>query len=222
MDQEKDVMPINSLAGKTVLSLATGNKLGAVEDLFIDPLNGLLLGFSVGMSDGTQGGISYQQVYSFGHDAIMVSSEDVAQPLEQLGFAASPHSSDLVGTKIITVSGNLLGQIVNVFVTLKPPPLIVYAVRDSMLDKLLGREFYILAASGHALSDDRERLVVPDETAATGSATIADLINKRLFVQTFDPAGHAEQRRNTDRRDQDITEIVTGEDDDTVVKMRRA
>jgi len=222
MDQENDVMPINSLAGKTVLSLATGNKLGVVEDLFIDPLNGLLLGFSVGMSDGIKGGISYQQVYSFGHDAIMVSSDDAAQPLEQIGFANSPHSDDLVGTKIITVSGNLLGQIANVFVTLKPPPLIVYEVRDSMLDKLLGREFFILAASGHALSDYRERLVVPDETAATSSATIADLINKRLSVQTFDPAEHTEQRRMAPRRDPDITEIVTGEDDDTVVKLRRA
>src|SRR4051794_23947126 len=104
MDQENDVMPINSLAGKTVLSLATGNKLGVVEDLFIDPLNGLLLGFSVGMSAGDKGGIRYQEVYGMGNDAIMVSLHDAPLPLEQLGFAASPHSNDLVGTKIRTVS----------------------------------------------------------------------------------------------------------------------
>jgi uncharacterized protein YrrD len=227
MDEEKDVLPINSLIGMPVLSLATGNKLGQVEDLFIDPVNGVLLGITLVKTDGVHGSLGYDDVYSFGHDAIMARADVSVRPPEQSGFAGGVHAKDLVNTKIITESGNILGQIAGVFVTLKPPPLIVYSVRDNMLDKLLGREFFILAASGHALSDDNERLVVPDETAAASAPTIAALINKDLSVRSFPPNDTGGRVVDDDPTlltppgNSEFETVITGDDDDTVIRLRR-
>lgn len=78
------------------------------------------------------------------------------------------------------------------------------------MDKLLGRGFYIPASAGHALSDDAQRLVVPDETAANTSADIAGLVSQPLIVRTFEPV----------LGDIDKTLIVLQDDEDqTIVRM---
>ncbi len=47
-----NIHSIDSLIGMTIISRATGNKLGQVQDLVVDPIKGLLLGLTVKMSDG--------------------------------------------------------------------------------------------------------------------------------------------------------------------------
>ena len=76
MNDVRDVLPIDRLVGRAVLSLASGNKLGAVRDVFVDAINGVITGLSVETADG-EAALSYQDVHSLGHDAMILLVESV-------------------------------------------------------------------------------------------------------------------------------------------------
>jgi uncharacterized protein YrrD len=217
MNEARDFVPIKALVGMPVLSRASGNKLGMVRDLSIDPANGVLNGLVVAITDRVAA-LPYEAIYSFGYDAIMAESDDSLRASEGSEATSGSHAKEhLIGTKVLTESGRLLGNISNVFVTLKNPPFIVYEIRESVLDKLLGRQLYILSSGGYALSDDAERLVVPEEAAEAASSNITELINRTLTVRTFSPTpGNRE-----DSSDEDRTWVRPGMDEDeTIIRVR--
>ena len=216
MSDSREVTPINLFTGMTVLSLASGNKLGRIVDLFIDPINGLLLGMTLTLADGQLAGISHGEIHSFGRDAVMVGSEQSITGPDTDPLVSGRPASKLIGTKIITESGDVLGQITDIFVTLKPPPDIVYEARQSIIDKLLGREFYIPASVGHALSDDGERLVVPDITTEIAVSDLADLTDQRIEIRSFEP--DRTQRRSAVGEDETV--VILPDEDETVVRYR--
>ena len=237
MSDLKDVSPISLLTGMTVLSLATGNKIGQILDLFIDPINGVLLVVTVLLSDGRRAGIMQDDIYNFGKDAVMARSEESIVPLENDALAHGRQAIKLIGTNIITESGDVLGQITNIFVTLKPPPHILYEARQSILDKLLGREFFLPASVGYALSDDAARLVVPDVTPDIAASDLESLLSQHIEVRSFDETSRGTPvptRREDDTipiildddetvvrfRDEDETVVRLGDDDDTVLRRR--
>jgi uncharacterized protein YrrD len=218
MEEVRDVLPVGALVGMTVLSRATGNKLGEVRDLFIDPANGVMQGLELAIADGSTGRLPYDEIYSFGRDAIMARSDSSIMTPETAWPAPSLNVSEhLIGTKIFSESGQSSGNIANVFVTLQPPPFVIYEIRDSILDKLLGREFFILASSRHALSNDSERLVVPDDILESASSDMSDLINQELSVRTFHPK---EAVSDLGELDIDDTVVVLVDEDETIVRDR--
>ena len=184
MAESNHAVPIGVLTGKSVLSIATGNKLGRVVDVRIDPVNGLLLGLMLEAGDGIAADLPYERIYSFGRDAVM-ASEDAIVPAVQENETLNRRAKDLVGAKVVMESGQILGEIADVLVTLNPPPAVLYEVRRSMLDRLLGRTFFIPASVGYALSDDAARLVVPDLTADIASADISTLTGPSVNVKSY-------------------------------------
>ena len=154
MSDLQDVSPFGHLTGMTVLSLASGNSLGKILDLYIDPINGVLVGVTISLTDGGSGVLAQGEIHSFGRDVVMAKTDQSITLLDTGEMTGGRPGSKLIGTEIITESGDILGQITNIFVTLKPPPHILYEARRSFLDKLLGREFFLPTSVGHALSDD--------------------------------------------------------------------
>jgi sporulation protein YlmC with PRC-barrel domain len=213
LSELKQVFPINLLKGMSVLSLDSGNKIGQIGELFIDPINGVLLGVMISLPDGDVAGLSQSEIYSFGRDAVMVRTEGSISPWDESTLRGGREASKLIGTKIITESGDALGQITNVFITMKPPPRILYEARQSIIDKLLGREFFLPAAVGHALSDDATRLVVPDATVDIAVSDIAELVDKNIEVRSYDPVA--------ERLDEDDTVIVRQDEEETIVRFGR-
>jgi hypothetical protein len=65
--------------------------------------------------------------------------------------------------------------VATIYVHLAPPPLAAYEVRESLLDRLLGRGLFIPAALGRALSDAAERIIVPEESSRTAAASLEEL-----------------------------------------------
>jgi sporulation protein YlmC with PRC-barrel domain len=126
MAETNDVVPIGSLAGMAVLSLSTGNKLGRVSDVRIDPLAGGLTGLALEGDDNIT--LPYDRIYSFGRDAVMAVSDDSL--IVSAGDSDLPdrRSKDLVGTTVVMESGEILGEIADILVTLKPPPAVVYEI----------------------------------------------------------------------------------------------
>ena len=215
MEQGKDVVPVDTLIGRSVLSLSSGNVLGTIRDVFIDPLNGVLVGFTLASADGLTTQLTYDQVHSFGRDAIMVSSDDSVTPTENGFTEMFPHVRELVGTKIISDSGNGLGHISNLYVTVSAPPIVIYEIQESLLDKLLGRRLYILTSMAHALSDDRQRLIVPDETSESAATSIEKLLEPGMRIRSISAASP----RVSNERDDTVIVLPFDDGDETVVRI---
>jgi len=190
-----NVIPADALIGMTVLSRTTGNRLGAVQDLYVDPVEGLLKGVTIQTSDGKLAGIDYNNIYSFGKDAVMANDDESIVAIKDDWLENHSHAKKhLLGVKIVTESGNLLGQVADIYVRLTEPPFIIYDVRESILDKLLGRNFFMLASAGSALSDDAKRIVVPNDTTKNAASSLRELMShvnapihrKSLIIRTPD------------------------------------
>ena len=184
MSESSDVVPIGTLAGKAILSLESGNKLGRVLDVLVDPVNGLLLGLDLEHEGGILE-LPYEKIYSIGKDAVMVVSDDSVAAATGADERRIRRARDLLGTQVVMESGEILGEIADVFVTLKPPPAVLYEVRRSMLDRMLGRTFFIPASVGNVLSADAKRLLVPDITAEIATDEISTLIGPSVDVRSF-------------------------------------
>lgn len=173
-----DVFEIDKIIGMPVLSRATGNKLGEVYDLYIDPLQGILMGITIKAPNGKLGGVDYGNVYNFGKDAVMINDESQITPLTDEWVAQHPHAKKhLIGTNVLTEAGNHLGAISNIFVRLTSPPMVIYEMHGSMWDSLLGRGLYMYAANAGALSSNAERMIVPNTVVNNSASSLPELLN---------------------------------------------
>ena len=176
-----NVHTIDILIGRIVLSRATANKLGPIRDLVVEPSKGELAGLLVQMPDESLRLIDYSEIYSFGPDAVMINSDEAAIPAPDSPLKGLPLArGNLLGVKVITEGGKLLGNIANLYIHLAETSLLVYEVRSSLLDKLLGHALYFPASVGCALSEDAARIVVPNDTAEKADHAL-DALAARLF-----------------------------------------
>lgn len=176
-----NISSIDTLVGRNVLSRATAHKLGQIHDLIIEPVKGRLAGVAVNMVDGQLHYVEASEVYSIGPDAVMVNNDRSAilpegSPVKDLPLALNK----LAGAEVITEGGKVLGQVANIFMHLAEEPVLIYEVRSSILDKLLGRSLFFPASQGHAFSAEDTRLVVDEDTVEKAEATLDALAN-RLF-----------------------------------------
>ena len=66
------------IKGRAVISVATGARLGRVDEVLLDPTSLARAAFRV-MAAGQQALMPFAQVQSLGTDAVMVPGDDVAQ-----------------------------------------------------------------------------------------------------------------------------------------------
>lgn len=181
MTTASNIHPVDTLIGRAVLSRSTANKVGQVHDLIVDAAKGELSGLVVQMPDESLRSVEYNGIYSFGPDAVMVNSDESAVPAEDSPLKALPLAKhNLIGVNVVTEGGKLLGQIANVYIRLAETLLLIYEVRSSILDKLLGHSLYFPATNSRAISDDFSRIVVSEDTAE-GADNSLDALEARLF-----------------------------------------
>ncbi|HKR01517.1 MAG TPA: hypothetical protein VJT09_12640 [Pyrinomonadaceae bacterium] len=179
---------VEAMIGRAVLSRATANKLGQTHDLLIDPVRGELAGLSLRMIDGSLRLVDYREIYSFGQDAVMINSDEAALPVQDSPLKALPLAKyNLVGANVITGDGKLLGQVANVYLRLAETVCLIYEVRSSILDKLLGHALYFPASEGQAISGDFTRLVVADDTAGKAQHSLEALAGQLFVPPREDP-----------------------------------
>ena len=156
-----NVQNIEQLIGRPVVSLETANKLGHVADLLTDPRSGQLAGFSVHRLDESYALTSMLDVHDIGPDAIIVERDQSLAPVDDSSLRTLPKAkANLIGVKVITEHGQLLGNISNLYLCVDKRPVFIYEVRSSLFDKLLGRAFYFGASLGCSFSEDARALVV--------------------------------------------------------------
>jgi uncharacterized protein YrrD len=133
------------------------------------------------MPDASLRLIDSSEIYSFGPDAVMINSDEAAMPAKDSPLNTLPLAKhQLIGANVITEGGKVLGQIVGVYIHLAETSMLIYEVRSSLLDKLLGHTLYFPASQGRALSEDAARLVVADDTEEKADHTL-DALAARLF-----------------------------------------
>ena len=181
MTSAGSVHSIDFLIGRPVLSRATANRLGQTHDLLLDPARGVLAGLSVQMPDATLRLVDYAEVYSFGPDAVMINSDASAVPVQESPLRVLPLAKlNLTGANVVTEGGRLLGQIAHIYIRLAETLVLIYEVRASILDKLLGHALFFPASQARAVSADFRRIVVAEDTPATADHSLAAL-TARLF-----------------------------------------
>jgi uncharacterized protein YrrD len=198
-----NVENIEKLIGRAVVSLETANTLGRVADLLADPLSGQLAGFSVQRLDQSYALVSVLDVQGIGPAAVMLDGDHSlvlvdASPLKTLPQA----KRNLMGVKVITNHGLLLGEISNLYLCLDHRPGFIYEVRSSLFDKLLGRAFYFAASLARAFSGDGTSLIVtanPEELNHSLTAAIDRLMpGSRITSLPQTPALRVEVRTHAE------------------------
>jgi len=187
-----DVIEIDKIIGMSVMSRTTGNKLGDVYDLYVDPAQGILRGITIKAPNGKLGGIDYGNIYSFGKDAVMANDESHITLLSDEWVEQHPHAKKhLIGTKVLTEGGNDLGEIGNLYIRLTSPPMVIYEMRGSMWDSLMGRNMFIYAANAGAISSNAERIIVSNAVIENAASSLTELLAPAT------PAANRTARRNT-------------------------
>lgn len=176
----ENIISIDRLIGKVVLSRTSGNALGRISDVFVEPVKGLMLGLIVQNANGDTGAIDYKDIYSFGQDAVMTQTDEVVEKIDEQRLSVQPLAKrNLFSANIFTESGSEIGRITNVLIHLAAPPFLIYEVRESVFDALLGRGSYILAEKGRAFSDDAKRIVVANEAIDNAATSLDEVIVRR-------------------------------------------
>jgi uncharacterized protein YrrD len=155
---------ISTVIGRPVLSVNTANNLGKVSDFAINPGSGELVGLAVQKLDNDYGLVEYSNIHSIGPDAVMIEDDQALLPPDQSTIKGCPLAqSELIGVKVISEEGQLMGKISKVFMQSADQPVFVYEVSSSIFDKLLGRGFYFPSSLARAYSDDGTSLVVTND-----------------------------------------------------------
>jgi uncharacterized protein YrrD len=176
-----NINSIEILIGRTVLSRLTANLIGRVHDLIIDVAKGELAGISVRLPDESLRFVESQEIFSFGPDAVMIKADESAVEAQASSLKSLPLAkNNLKGANVVTESGKLLGQVVNVYICLSETVSLIYEVRSSILDQLLGHALFFPASQGLAVSADFARIVVSEVTQEKADHSLA-MLEARLF-----------------------------------------
>ena len=176
------VCEINSFVGRPVVCVESANKLGQVEDLVVDPVTGRLAGFSIKTPQDTQVLVDLEGIHGIGPDAVMVERDESLLPPEHSLIRGLPLArKQLLGVKVITEDGQLLGEIRNLYVHENDTALFIYEVGSSILDKLLGNAVYYPASEACAFSEDGTRLIVANTDKADRKLSV---VATRVFAPT--------------------------------------
>jgi uncharacterized protein YrrD len=196
MAQVYDIHRLETLIGRPVLARTTANKLGQSYDFVIDVVAGALAGLVVRLPDESLRLVDYAEVHSFGADAVMITSDESAVPVQVSPLRALPLARhNLVGANVVTEGGKLLGQIANIYYHLGETLVLIYEVRSSLFDKLLGHGLYFPASQGRAISADYARIAVAEDTGEQAANSLEALAARLFGPPREDPVVVIRSRR---------------------------
>lgn len=153
----------SDLKGRAVVKSDTGEKLGQVEDVIINPAEGRVLGIALRSAEGPAVSLAAQD-YIIGADAVMVR-QGTLKPAAQAGdvHSVGVNSNNIVGATVVTEDGKLLGRVSEVHIS-ADHPIVIYRVVESTLQRFFGGGFFLMGDVPRAYSQEGARLIVPANT----------------------------------------------------------
>lgn len=109
------IMRAGEITGRPVVTVETGEDIAEVRDVVFSHDNGFLVGFTLNKRGWLSGPLKqvlpWSEVQGLGPDAVMVANrEALQQPGEHADFGRGD-GDDVVGGRVITDSGNELGEV---------------------------------------------------------------------------------------------------------------
>jgi sporulation protein YlmC with PRC-barrel domain len=193
------------LAGRAVVDMDAAEKIGKVDGVILDPDACRVAGFIVTHDDPRSSGgrdhltIRASSVHAIGPDAITVRHGAVAAG-EAEGLEELPRVSDVVGRKVVSEHGRLLGIVSDVLIDGEDGRIIAYALTEhggamGKLERMFngdkdpGDAQYLRADVG--LRSGRDLIVAPDHAVGPldGPATVdPDEADEPVDVTRVSPA----------------------------------
>jgi sporulation protein YlmC with PRC-barrel domain len=138
------VIRATELGGKAVVDVDAAEKLGRVERVVLDPDRRRVAGFVVARGSSLLGGgehltLPASSVHAIGQDAITVHHRQPsgAETREATDLTNLPRVSDMVGRKVVSDRGKLLGAVDDVLIDEKDGRIIGYALTGTDIDDKL-------------------------------------------------------------------------------------
>ena len=107
-------MRAGEITGRPVVTLDTAEDIAEVKDVVFSHNNGYLVGFTLNKRGWLAGPLKevlpWSRVHGLGPDAVMIAARDVLTRPGQEDFAEAG-AENVVGSRVITDSGNELGEV---------------------------------------------------------------------------------------------------------------
>jgi sporulation protein YlmC with PRC-barrel domain len=133
------VIRATELSGRAVVDIDAAERLGRVDKIVLDPDARQVAGFVVSRGSSILGGgdhttLPASSVHAVGPDAITVRSQ-AAEPADRLSHL--PRVSDMVGRKVVSETGKVLGKVHDVLIDERDGRIVGYALAGDGLDEKL-------------------------------------------------------------------------------------
>jgi sporulation protein YlmC with PRC-barrel domain len=131
--EDKSMIRATELGGRAVVDMDAAEKVGRIEKVIIDPEARRVAGFTVAhganlISGGTRMTLPASSVHAIGPDAVTVHGSVVAGDLAHL--EELPRVSDVVGRKVVSRDGRLLGKVEDILIDDEDGRIIGYELSD--------------------------------------------------------------------------------------------
>ena len=131
----------SELSGRAVVNIDTAEKVGRVDRVVLDPDARRVAGFLVSRGSGADGNAMHMtvpaaSVHAVGPDAVTIHNRGGVPTATVDHLHELPSASELIGRKVVTVDGRLLGRIGDVLVDRRDGAIVAYPIGD---DDVLGR-----------------------------------------------------------------------------------
>ncbi|HZA38668.1 MAG TPA: PRC-barrel domain-containing protein [Candidatus Baltobacteraceae bacterium] len=190
----------SQLVGRAVIDMEAAERLGRIKEIIVQRDGERVAGFVVVHGEtivgtgGTRQTIPASALHSIGPDAITVrgsAMKDLSPDLDSL-----PRMSDVIGHKMVTRSGRLLGLIDDLLINGVDGTIIGFAVGEGIRSKLENifnpqrSRIHGYVRADADLQVGNELIVVPDDALIEGEPSVQEGDHK----QTTQKAGEAESR----------------------------
>jgi uncharacterized protein YrrD len=194
----------SQLVGRAVIDMEAAERLGKIKEIIVQRDGERVAGFIVVHGEtivGTGGKrrmISASAVYSIGPDAMTVRGSAM-QELAELDNL--PRMSDIIGHKMITQSGRLLGVIDDMLINRADGTIVGFVVGEGMRNKLENifnpqrSRIHGYVRADADLQVGKELIVVPDNALIEGEPSVHERDRETATAKTDEADSHAWEER---------------------------
>lgn len=160
-------MKWSELKNKPVVAVASGEKLGFVDDLFLDTAGRQILGVRTrtGGLLTHHAAMLWTGIEAIGDDAVTVKDASVLN--EETTFSDlkdARRAEAILGTTVMTVSGQEVGRVADLSLDLQSQSVLDYALGVGLIDRLRGEDRLIPVSGIRSVGADA--IVVEDAAAS--------------------------------------------------------
>ena len=195
----------SQLIGRAVIDMEAAERLGKIKEIIVQRDGERVAGFTVVHGEtivgtgGTRQMIPGSAVYSIGPDALTVRGSAMKQGLAELENL--PRMSDIIGHKMVTRSGRLLGVIDDMLINGADGTIVGFVVGEGVRNKLENifnpqrPQIHGYVRADADLHVGKDLIVVPDDALMQGEPSAHESEHKKATDRTDAADWHAWEER---------------------------